>query len=169
VDLGILSSGGLNILASKSLTPVLKFYLLLKNDGSYVIRKLLHPLARIDRIVRKSILSDFWKSIWRKYGYYGMAKLDDDKIAWIIKSKSQARLTNRDIADAANVSISRVQQLYRIYKRSNSIPKLKKSGRKRKEITEEERIVVRKLYGNACYLEKILLAHGYSINQTGTA
>jgi hypothetical protein len=66
-----------------------------------------------------------------------MAKLDDDKIAWIIKSKSQARLTNRDIADAANVSISRVQQMYRIYKRSNSIPKLKKSGRKRKEITEE--------------------------------
>jgi len=97
-----------------------------------------------------------------------MAKLDDNRIAWIIKSKSQARLTNRDIADAANVSISRVQQLYRIYKRSNSIPKLKKSGRKRKEITEEERIVVRKLYGiykaNACYLEKILLAHGYSIN-----
>jgi len=97
-----------------------------------------------------------------------MAKLDDNRIVWIIKSKSQARLTNRDIADAANVSISRVQQLYREYKRSNSMPKLKKSGRKRKDITEEERIVVRKLYGiykaNACYLEKILLAHGYSIN-----
>jgi len=80
--------------------------------GIYVIRKLLHPLARIDWIVRKSILSDFWKSIWRKYGYGGVAKLDDDKIAWIIKSKSQARLTNRDIADAANVSISRVQSMF---------------------------------------------------------
>jgi putative transposase len=97
-----------------------------------------------------------------------MAKLDDDKIVWIIKSKCQARVTNRDIADAVSISISRVQQLYRLYKRSGSVPKLKKAGRRKKDITEEERVVVRKLYGvykaNACYLEKILLAHGYSIN-----
>jgi hypothetical protein len=118
---------------------------------AYVIRKLLHPLAGIDRKVRKSILSDFWKSISRKYGYYGMAKLDDNRIAWIIKSKSQARLTNRDIADAANVSISRVQQLYRIYKRSNSIPKLKnlvereKKSAKRKELLSGSYMVYTRL------------------------
>ena len=44
----------------------------------------------------------------------------------------------------------------------------KNLAEREKDITEEERIVVRKLYGiykaNACYLEKILLAHGYSIN-----
>ncbi len=141
---------------------------LFSSNFLYVIRKLLHPLARIDRIVRKSILSDFWKSVWRKYRCNGMAKLDDSKVAWIIKSKAEGRLTNRDIADAVAVSISRVQQLYRIYKRSNCIPKLNKAGRKRKDISEEERNVIKKLYciykANACYLEKILHAHGYSIN-----
>jgi putative transposase len=94
-----------------------------------------------------------------------MAKLDDDKVAWIIKSKSEGSLTNGDIADAISISINRVQQLYIEYKRSNSVPKLKRAGRKRKDIIEEERNVVRKLYGiykaNACYLEKILSAHGY--------
>jgi len=53
-----------------------------------------------------------------------MAKLDDGKIVWIIRSKCQARVTNRDIADAVSISISRVQQLYRLYKRSGSVPKL---------------------------------------------
>jgi hypothetical protein len=95
-----------------------------------------------------------------------MAKLDDSRIAWTIKSKG--RFTDRDIAIAANLSTSRVLQLYREYRRNNSMPKLKKTCRKRRKISEEERIVIRKLYGiynaNTCYVGKILDSHGFSIN-----
>jgi restriction endonuclease len=66
-----------------------------------------------------------------------MAKLDDNRIAWIIKSKSQARLTNRDIADAANVSISSCTEYTKeatAYQNSKNLVEREKKSAKRKEL-----------------------------------
>ncbi len=85
-----------------------------------------------------------------------MVKLDDSKIAWIIKMKEQG-VKNAEIASVQKVSIRRVQQIYAEYRKSKQIPSLKKAGRPKKEITEFERSMVREAYGlfrsNALYLE----------------
>lgn len=105
---------------------------------AYVIPESLHPLLRsVGRIVRKTRLGEFWTSVLKKYGR-GM--LDQKQVEWIVEAKKKGRLTNDEIARTRSISVSRVQQLHREYRRTGSIPILKKAGRpKAPEITDEER------------------------------
>ena len=73
----------------------------------------------------KSYLSSFWISIVKKYM---MRRLSNEQIEWIIKAKVNGKFTNKEIADVQGISISRVQQLYREYKRKGVIHVQKKAG-----------------------------------------
>ncbi|MGC8912145.1 MAG: DDE-type integrase/transposase/recombinase [Thermoprotei archaeon] len=130
-----------------------------------VIRKSFPPLMRrISRLVKSSILGDFWKSVLKKNE---RAMLNDGQVRWIIKSKEEG-CRSSDIARLQDISERRVRQIYSYYRKVGEIPQFKKPGRMRRDITEEERNVIRRLHGiyktNACYLEQILSAHGYKIN-----
>src|ERR1700736_5995517 len=97
----------------------------------YVIPKSFHPLLnRLDKLVRKSRLGGFWGSVWRRYGQHGLV-LEPGQVEWVVKAKSEGRMTNEEIARTQNISISRVQQLYRAYRKTGTIPTLKKAGRPR--------------------------------------
>ena len=63
-------------------------------------------------------MSDFWISIVKRYR---MSRLGKEQIEWIIKAKVNGKLTNKQIADVQGISVSRVQQLYREYKRTGYI------------------------------------------------
>ncbi|MEM0287101.1 MAG: hypothetical protein QXG05_02870 [Nitrososphaerota archaeon] len=95
--------------------------------------------------------------------------LEQNQVEWIVRSKSDGKRKNRDIAYAMGVSVSRVQQLHREYRRTGKVPVLKKAGRHRSpDITEYERRIVKEMYCIyrlcACYLEEVLLARGVRIN-----
>ena len=95
--------------------------------------------------------------------------LEQRQIEWIIKSRSEGK-KNLDIANVQGISVRRVQQLYSAYRKSGSIPVLRKPGRPRApEITERERSVIRDAYERfrmcACYLEQVLLSYGVRISR----
>ncbi len=120
-------------------------------------------------MVRRVRLGEFWSSFWRRYGH---AVLEQSQVEWIIKAKNEGVLKNEDIANAQGISVSRVQQLYRAYRKSGgtTIPVLKRAGRPRSpDITKDERDIVKQAFERfrmcACYLEKIILFHyGVKIN-----
>ena len=116
------------------------------------------------KLVRRSRLGEFWRSVRKRYGHH---VLDQAQIEWIIKAKER-RVKNEDIARSMGISIRRVRQLYSLYRKSGAIPVLGRPGRPRTPITGSERAVIRETYGRyklcACYLEKILYAHGIKIN-----
>jgi len=130
----------------------------------YLIRELLHPLKRINKLIRKVRLSEFWLSLWRKFGY---GVLEQKQIEWVIKAKSEGK-RNSNIAYSQGISVSRVQQLYRIYRKTGIIPTLRRPGRPKVQTTEHERRAIKEAYDRfrmcACYLEKALSAHGVRIN-----
>ena len=136
----------------------------------YVIPNSLHPLLnRIHTIVRKTRLGEFWRSVWRNYGH--AVVLGQSQVEWIIKAKSEGRMTNEEIARAQCISVSRVQQLNREYRqRGTTIPVLKRAGRPRApDVSQEERTVIKQAYDRfrmcACYLEPVILFHyGIRIN-----
>jgi putative transposase len=116
--------------------------------------------------VRKGRLGEYWRYVWSKYGH---GVLDHSQIEWIVKAKIEGKKKNEEIADAMEVSVRRVQQLYSCYKKTGTVPTLKAGGRPRApDITPEERTIVREAYQRyrlcACYLEKVLLAGGTRIN-----
>ena len=80
--------------------------------------------------------------IWsrgRRYWIY--VKLDPVKVAWIIKQKdSGAR--NETIASSMKVSVRRVQELYSSYKKSGTIPELRRPGRRRISPSDDERRMI---------------------------
>ncbi|MGC8580013.1 MAG: hypothetical protein ACP5MB_08160, partial [bacterium] len=85
-----------------------------------------------------------------------MSKLGKEQIEWIIKAKVNGKLTNKQIADVQGISISRVQQLYREYKRTGVIHVQKKAGRHEKPVPEEIKNKIIDLYRkyriNASYI-----------------
>jgi putative transposase len=94
--------------------------------------------------------------------------LKQRQIEWIIQARKEGK-KNRDIANAQAISVRRVQQLYSSYRKSGSIPVLKKPGRPTaSEISEYERCVIRDAYERfrmcACYLEQVLFSYGIKIN-----
>jgi len=68
--------------------------------------------------------------------------LTDDQIRWIVKQKIEGKLKNEEIASIQGISVRRVQQIYSLYKKNGSLPVLKKAGRHKASITEEERKVI---------------------------
>ena len=67
-----------------------------------------------------------------------MTKLTNTKMKWIVR-KSKKRLPIKDIADAMNISIRRVQQIIKRYKLTNVMPALTKSRRPKTQITDEQK------------------------------
>ena len=101
-------------------------------------------------------MSDFWISIVKRYS---ISKLSKEQIEWIIKAKVNGKLTNKEIADVQGISISRVQQLYREYKRTGVIHVQKRAGRHKKPLPESVRNEIVELYRkyriSASYIGKI--------------
>ncbi|MDG6930553.1 MAG: DDE-type integrase/transposase/recombinase [Nitrososphaerota archaeon] len=98
---------------------------------------------------------------------YGHVVLNDKQVRWIIKVKDDGKLANREIAASQGISVSRVQQIYREYKKSGKIPELRKAGRPRKTIMEDERNTVIEMHKKyrlgAGYIGKVLRNMGISI------
>ncbi|MFP3131133.1 MAG: winged helix-turn-helix transcriptional regulator, partial [Nitrososphaeria archaeon] len=97
-----------------------------------------------------------------------MSKLSKEQIEWIIKAKVNGKLTNKEIADVQGISISRVQQLYREYKRTGVIHVQKRAGRHKKPLPESVRNEIVELYRkyriSASYIGKILREEGLHID-----
>lgn len=92
----------------------------------YVIPKSFPPLLdRIRKLVRKSRLSGFWRSVWRRYG---RVVLDEAQIEWIVRAEGRG-IKNGDIARIQGISTRRVRQLYSGYRRTGVVPTLGKPGR----------------------------------------
>src|SRR3972149_9371848 len=129
---------------------------------AYLIPKSFHPLLkRISKLVGRVRLGEFWSGFWRRYGH---AVLEQSQVEWIIKVKNEGVLKNEDIANAQGISISRVQQLYRAYRKSGAIPVLKRAGRPRSpDVPPGDRDIVKHAFERfrmcACYLEKVIQFH----------
>ena len=131
----------------------------------YLIQKSFPPLRRIHKLIRKSILGEFWRSVWRRHGY---DVLDQAQVEWIIKAKDRC-MKNADIARIQEISTRRVRQLYSQYRKSGTVPRLKEPGRpKAPDVTEHERAIIKDAYERfrlcACYLERALSYDGIRIN-----
>jgi putative transposase len=139
---------------------------LLPISGAYLIPILFRPLKRVDRLIRRVRLSEFWLSLWRRYRH---GVLEQRQVEWIIKAKEKSG-RSVDIANAWGISVRRVQQLYSSYRETGSIPILRKPGRpKAPELTEHERSIIKAAYERlricACYLEDVLSSsYGVKIN-----
>ncbi|MEM0117203.1 MAG: hypothetical protein QXV32_02040 [Conexivisphaerales archaeon] len=113
-------------------------------------------------IVHRNALSDFWRSIIKRYR--ANVKLDNNKIRYIIKQKQKGR-SSIAIADSLQISSRRVQQIYKQFMDTGIIPLLKKAGRKGIQISEvkrreEKRRLVTSSFAkymmNALYLSKMI-------------
>lgn len=67
-----------------------------------------------------------------------MNKLNERKIEWIIREKTNGEITTKNIAKIQKISESRVYQIWRQFKKTGNIPLLRKTGRKKKEIPKHE-------------------------------
>ena len=95
-------------------------------------------------------------------------KLDEKAIKWIIREKEKGTPT-RTIAEIENITPRRVNQIYKQYRETGEIPKLRNSGRPKKELSEEEIEAIKKAYEeyrcNALVLQTILKERGYRISK----
>jgi putative transposase len=95
-------------------------------------------------------------------------KLDEKAIKWIIREKKKGTPT-RIIAEIEGISTRRVNQIYRQYKETGEIPELRKPGRPKKNLSEEEIKAIKDAYEeyrcNAIVLQKILKERGYNISK----
>ena len=66
-----------------------------------------------------------------------MVKLDPVKVQWIIRQKEKGE-HNEAIASSMKVSVRWVQELWSRYRRMSAIPELRKPGRPRKYVSEEQ-------------------------------
>ena len=84
-------------------------------------------------------------------------KLDEKAIKWIIREKKKGTPT-RIIAEIEGISTRRVNQIYKQYVETGEIPRLKKPGRPKKELSEEEIKAIEEVYMeyrcNAIVLQK---------------
>ena len=61
-------------------------------------------------------------------------KLDEKAIRWIIREKERGTPI-KQIAEIEGITRQRVNQIYKQYKETGEIPKIKKPGRPKKELT----------------------------------
>ena len=64
-------------------------------------------------------------------------KLDEKTIKWIIREKEKGTPT-RIIAEIEGITPRRVNQIYRQYKETGETPELRRPGRPKKNLSEEE-------------------------------
>ncbi len=79
-------------------------------------------------------------------------KLTQKKIRWIIKRYDEGMPVS-EIAFLTNVTERRVRQIIQSYKEKGRIPMIKKPGRKRRKLTQDEKEIIMKS-----------LMHGYGMN-----
>ena len=72
-------------------------------------------------------------------------KLDEKAIKWIIREKEKGTPT-KEIAEIEGVTPGRVNHIYKQYKDTGEIPRLRKPGRPKKELTEEEINAIKDAY-----------------------
>jgi putative transposase len=86
-------------------------------------------------------------------------KLDPVKVGWIIRRKEEGA-SNRTISDSTDVSVRRVQELWSAYRKTGTLPVLKRPGRKRVEPSVEESELVARAYAEyrrgALMLERVI-------------
>jgi len=130
----------------------LKAYLLIQYSS--LIKQLFHPHKLAIR------LSKFWISMLKEYSV-----LTDDQIRWIVKQKIEGKLKNEEIASIQGISVRRVQQIYSLYKKNGSLPVLKKAGRHKASITEEERKVIIEACGQfkSCANQERIIKQKYGL------
>ena len=96
-----------------------------------------------------------------------MRKLNQQKIRWIIKELDKGERTTYRIAKTMNITPQWTRELHRQYHTTSQYPYPKKSGRKPRPITEEEKKTVLEIRNqhplNAVTLEKILAEQGIHI------
>lgn len=96
-----------------------------------------------------------------------MAKLTQKKVEWIIRQKERQHddpsLTNQYIAWAQNVTVRRVQQLWKQYQDTGAVPQLDAPGRPPVPIPDEEVDLILQAHTEtdlgACHLERYLWRH----------
>ena len=90
---------------------------------------------------------------------YAHTHLDESQLAWIVRARIRG-LKNADVAGALGISERWVKHVYAYYRKNGFVPIIKKPGRPRVEIPNEERIAIRdalKRYGvGACYLVPVI-------------
>lgn len=89
------------------------------------------------RLVNKTRLGEFWKSVAKRYGRGVVQKLDAAKIAYLIKAKEERQESCSNIALQLGVSRRRVEQILAEHRKSGGVPVFGKPGRKSIRITEE--------------------------------
>ncbi len=86
-------------------------------------------------------------------------KLTQKKIRWIIKRYDE-RMPVSEIAFLTNVTERRIRQIIQSYKEKGKIPMIKKPGRKRRKLTQDEKEIIMKAYKKykfgARLLERVL-------------
>jgi len=97
---------------------------------------------------------------------YKHSVLTDDQIKWIVKQKIEGKLKNEEIAAVQGISVRRVQQIYSLYKKNESLPVLKLEGIK--QALPKKKVII-EAYGQfkscASYLEHIIKQkYGLKIN-----
>jgi putative transposase len=97
-----------------------------------------------------------------------MRKLNQQKIRWIIKELDKGERTTYRIAKTMNITPQWTRELHRQYHTTSQYPYPKKSGRKPRPITKEEKKTVLEIRQqhplNAVTLEKILAEQGIHIS-----
>ena len=95
-------------------------------------------------------------------------KLDEKAIRWIIREKEKGT-PSKIIVEIEKITPRRVNQIYKQYRETEEIPKLRKPGRPKKELTEEELEAIKETYEeyrcNAIVLQTILKERGYRISK----
>ena len=74
-----------------------------------------------------------------------MTKLTNKKIKWIIRHVRDGEKIS-EISLTMNVTIRRVQQLYKIYSATGKIPMLTKDRRPKTYLTEEQKAIIKEVY-----------------------
>lgn len=70
-----------------------------------------------------------------------MTKLTNTKLKWIIRKKKKG-MSCKDISEAMNVSVRRIQQINKQFLLTKSMPELNKTRRPKTEITEEQKMAI---------------------------
>ncbi|MEM3046526.1 MAG: hypothetical protein QW057_05510, partial [Candidatus Bathyarchaeia archaeon] len=95
-------------------------------------------------------------------------RLDGRKIRWTVREREKGLLRNTEIAWLQGVSVRRVQQVWREFKLSRSIPELNRPGRRRDGVPFEVRDLVVKTYGarrvGAKLMESLLAKQGVRLS-----
>ena len=94
--------------------------------------------------------------------------LNEEQIRWIIRAKQEGKLTNREIANLQGISVRRVQQLYSEYGKHGTLHEIRKAGRPRVPISEDERKTIIEFYEKyrigASYIGTILRNAGIHVD-----